>query len=124
MSSEEKISNVKIIRELKDEHTWGCPVYVLDQKLQDGIGSLPKWDPWARVGINLGRSRSHSQNVHFILNPHTGHVSPQYHVVFDDNFSTVPYLCTGSAPPFWKEGSLSHPVLDLSLIHISEPTRP
>eukprot|EP00957_Ditylum_brightwellii_P204609 15340125-Ditylum_brightwellii.AAC.1 len=80
MLLEEKFANVKIIPELNDEHTWGCPVYVLDQKLQDGTGGLPKWDPRARVGINLGKSRSHSQNVHLILNPRTGHVSPQYHV--------------------------------------------
>ena len=27
-------------------HVWGCPVYVLDPKLQDGK-KLPKWDPRA-----------------------------------------------------------------------------
>ena len=27
-----------------------------------------------------------------VLNPTTGHVSPQYHVVFDDHFTTVPFV--------------------------------
>ena len=31
----------------------------------------------------------------------TGHVSPQYHVVFDDDFSTVPYLDSSEEPPNW-----------------------
>jgi hypothetical protein len=31
---------------LKDIHTWGCPVYVLDPKLQQGK-KLPHWDPKA-----------------------------------------------------------------------------
>ena len=30
-----------------------------------------------------------------ILNPATGHVSPQYHVVFDDEFYTVPLTKEG-----------------------------
>ena len=29
---------------LKDLHVWGCPVYVLDPKIQDGK-KLPKWSP-------------------------------------------------------------------------------
>ena len=103
VSPEEKFAEVEIIRELRDEHTWGCPVYVLDQTLQGGFGGLPKWDPRVRVGINLGRSRSHAGNVHLILNPRTGHVSPQYHVVFDEEFSIVPNLRDGTVPPFWKE---------------------
>eukprot|EP00957_Ditylum_brightwellii_P050972 3865795-Ditylum_brightwellii.AAC.1 len=35
VSPEEKISNVCAVRSLEDEHTWGCPVYVLDSQLQD-----------------------------------------------------------------------------------------
>ena len=29
---------------LKSFHTWGCPVYVLDPKLQQGK-KLPRWEP-------------------------------------------------------------------------------
>ena len=70
-------------------HVFGCPVYVLDAKLQDGK-KIPKWDSRARQGIFVGFSRHHSTSVPLILNPKTQHISPQYHVVFDDDFSTVP----------------------------------
>ena len=69
-------------------HVFGCPVYVLDPKLQDGK-KLPKWERRSRRGIYLGVSKYHSTTVHLVLNPSTGKISPQYHVVFDDTFSTV-----------------------------------
>jgi hypothetical protein len=37
----------------------------------------------------LGFSSKHSSTVGLILNIATGHVSPQYHVVHDEKFSTV-----------------------------------
>eukprot|EP00957_Ditylum_brightwellii_P030753 2329994-Ditylum_brightwellii.AAC.1 len=37
------------------------------------------------------------------MNTRTRHVSPQYHVVFYDDFATVPPLRNGTVPPFWKE---------------------
>jgi hypothetical protein len=40
----------------------------------------------------LGFSSEHSSLVPLVLNLRTGHVSPQYHVIFDDNFETVPSL--------------------------------
>ena len=78
-------------------HTWGCPVYVLDARLQ-GNGMIPKWDPRARVGVYLGHSPSHAGNVALVLNLQTGHMSPQYHLVFDDGFSTVDALRTDTEP--------------------------
>lgn len=74
-------------------HTFGCPVYVLDPKLQDGQ-SIPKWNSRVRQGIFVGFSPEHSTNVPLILNPTTQHISPQYHVIFDDEFTTVPALTT------------------------------
>eukprot|EP00957_Ditylum_brightwellii_P198923 15162235-Ditylum_brightwellii.AAC.1 len=94
ISPEEKFCDTKVVQDLKNKHTWGCPVYVLDHNLQSGIGGLPKWDPRAHVGMNLGRFCSHAGNTHLILSPRTGQMSPQYHVVVDNNFSTVLYLCT------------------------------
>ena len=38
-----------------------------------------------------------------VLNPRTGHISPQYHVVFDDDFTTVPFMSSGTIPPNWAE---------------------
>ena len=63
----------------------------------------PKWDPRSRLGIYVGRSPFHAGNVALVLNPQTGHISPQYHVVFDDTFSTVPFLRSGEEPPNWVE---------------------
>ena len=48
---------------------------------------------------------NHASSVALVLNfLATGHVTPQYHVIFDNNFSTVKYLHTGGErPPFWEE---------------------
>ena len=81
--------------DIKLFHTFGCPVYVLDGRLQSGLSMVPKWDPRARMGIYVGRSPAHASSVGLVLNPRTGHVSPQFHVIYDDNFTTVPYLRTG-----------------------------
>lgn len=40
-------------------------------------------------GIYLGPSLSHESSVHLIMSPVTGHVSPQFHVTFDDFFETI-----------------------------------
>ena len=68
---------------------WGCPVYVLDPRLQDGK-KLPKWNRRSRMGVNLGYSPTHSDTVGLVLNPVTGYISPQYHVVYDELYTTVP----------------------------------
>ena len=75
-------------RDLLRAHVWGCPTYVLEAKLQDGK-KLPKWNRRARMGQFLGFSRQHSSLVAMVRNLHTGHVSPQYHCVFDDRFDTI-----------------------------------
>jgi hypothetical protein len=69
-------------------HVWGCPTYVLDPKLQDGY-KLPKWQPRSCRGQYLGYSPAHSSNISLIRNVVTGYVSQQYHIVFDDQFTTV-----------------------------------
>lgn len=73
---------------LQQARVWGCPVFVLDPKLQDGK-KLPKWKARSRQGMYLGISASHSSTAGRILNPRTGYVSPQYHVVYDELFATV-----------------------------------
>jgi len=89
---------------LKDLHTFGCPVVVLRSDLMDRSGSVPRWDTCrARVGIYVGMSNQHATNCPLILNPVTGHVSAQFHVVFDDDFSLVPALRDSDlTPPNWK----------------------
>ena len=75
-------------KDLARTHVWGCPCYVLEPKLQNGQ-KLPKWNRRARMGQFMGFSRSHSSTVALVQNLHTGYISPQYHVVFDDKFKTV-----------------------------------
>jgi hypothetical protein len=75
-------------RDLLRTHVWGCPVYVLDPKLQDGK-KVPKWNCRARQGQFLGFSDEHSLLVATVHHLTTGFVSPQSHVVFDDHFHTV-----------------------------------
>jgi len=74
--------------DLRRAHVFGCPVYVLDPRLQNG-DQIPKWDSRARVGMFVGFSTDHSSLVPLVLNTHTGNISPQYHVIFDDKFETV-----------------------------------
>lgn len=72
----------------KHYHTFGCPVYVLESELQTGK-PFGKWKSRAKVGVYLGRSPRHNRNVALVLSRHTGHVSPQFHVAYDDTFRTV-----------------------------------
>jgi Reverse transcriptase (RNA-dependent DNA polymerase)/GAG-pre-integrase domain len=88
-----------------DLHVWGSPMYVLDSTMQDGK-KLPRWNPRSRRGKFLGLSRNHASSVPLVLNLDSGHISPQYHCVFDDWFTTV----TGDEKqepdlesPMWKE---------------------
>ena len=72
-----------------DLHVWGCPVYVLDKSLQDG-NKIPRWKPRSSRSVYVGVSDSHASTVPLVLNISTGAITPQFHVVFDDWFATVP----------------------------------
>jgi len=74
---------------LQRAHVFGCPVFVLDARLHDSGKKIPKWSMRSRRGIYLGVSPHHNSTVHLVLNPSTGAITPQYHLVFDDTFSTV-----------------------------------
>lgn len=80
----------------------GCPVFVLDSRLQSGGSKIPKWDPRAQVGVYLGHSPCHAGSVALVLNPRTLRISPQFHLVFDDEFLTVLFMTEGTVPPHWK----------------------
>lgn len=85
---------------LHDLHTFGCPVFVLDSPLQSGQ-KTPLWQDRAITGLYLGRLPQHAGNVSLILNLRTGHVSPQFHVIFDDDFTTVDALANDSEQDNW-----------------------
>ena len=102
-SPEEMCCSTRDIRPTtKYLHTFGCPVYVLKAALQSG-GTLPKWDDRSRVGVYLGHSAQHAPTVSLILNPTTGHVSPQFHCVFDDQFDATRTGNDGNFSKQWAE---------------------
>ncbi len=97
-------SNAKAVNvQLRHHHTFGCPVYILDSRLQSNPKGVPKWEPRSRLGIYVGHSPAHAGSVALVLNPKTGLVSPQYHVVYDDQFTTVPHMRNLSVPPNWAQ---------------------
>jgi len=91
---------------LEHFHPFGCPAYVLDARLQGGVSKVPRWEPRSRLGVYLGHSPHHAGSVALILNLTTGHVSPQYHVIFDDDFTTIEHLRSGTVPTNWAELNL------------------
>ena len=54
------------------------------------------------MAVYLGHSPDHATNAPLVLNTRTGLVSPQYHVVFDDDFTTTKSLKTDTLPTNWK----------------------
>ena len=51
----------------------------------------------------LDHAPCHDGLVVLVLNHKNLHVSLQYHVAFDDNFSTVQYMKNGKILPRWKD---------------------
>jgi hypothetical protein len=72
-----------------DYRIFGCPVYVLNKDLQDNPSSAKKWAKRAWQGIYLGHSKQHTHNVALIYNIKTSHVTPQFHLVFNEEFTTI-----------------------------------
>ena len=84
-------------------HVWGCPAYVLDPTLQGGK-KLPKWQPRSRRAVFLGLSKKHAASIPLVLNLNSLCISPQFHVIFDDWFTTVASsLETEESPDWWDD---------------------
>jgi hypothetical protein len=84
----ELFSSIHVGSNMKHVHTFGCPVFALQNELASGK-SLPRWSPRACLGLNLGPSPMHARNIYMVLNLITGCVSPQYHCRFDNFFKTT-----------------------------------
>jgi hypothetical protein len=66
-------------------------------------------------------SKHHSTTVHLVLNPTTGDVSPQYHVLFDDYFSTV--FSNGQFDPtVWESLVVSNKELETTFLQATDGT--
>jgi hypothetical protein len=74
--------------QLEDFRVFGCPAYVLHKPLQDG-SKINKWKFGSWQGIYIGTSSCHAGHVPLILNPTTTHITPQYHVIYDEHFYTA-----------------------------------
>ena len=74
-SPTEKLTGSTVKPTVRHFHSFACPVYILDHRLQSS-NALSKWKSRARVGINLGPSPRHARSVALVLNIETGLVSP------------------------------------------------
>ena len=82
-SSLELSSGTEVRPKLKHFHTFGCPVFALDSRLQDGKFT-PKCNPRCRIGLYLGNSPRHARSISLVLYLDTAHVSPHFHVAHDE----------------------------------------
>ena len=78
-------------RDLQRLHVFGCPVYVLDPKMQDGK-KLPKWQRRSRRAVYLGTSQNHGSTVALVLNLETGKFSPQYIILLSSTMISLPSI--------------------------------
>ena len=77
---------------------------MLEARLQSAGGpGPPKWGPCSQIGVYFGHSTFHAGSVALLWNPTTGGVSPQYHVVIDDDLSTMTYMKHRTLPPNWED---------------------
>jgi hypothetical protein len=86
---------------MEDFHVFRSPVYVPDKRLQDG-DSLPRWKVRSWLGIYVGQSLIHAGNVPIVYNPITTHISPQFHLVFDDQFTSITRNANGIPETFFQ----------------------
>jgi hypothetical protein len=63
----ELFSSIRVGCNMKHVHTFGCPVFMLQNALASG-NLLRQWSPCARLGLNLGPSPMHARNVYLVLN--------------------------------------------------------
>ena len=70
-------------------------------------GCLYKWWYSQIVRIYLGHSLCHARTVALVLNLKIGLISPQFHVVYDNEFNTVNYL-SSAPPPHLQTGCISY----------------
>ena len=85
-------------------HTVFCTIYALYERLQSAGGKgPPKWEPRSCIGVYLGHLPFHARSVTLVSNTNTGRLSPQYHVVFGNDFPTVPFMEAGTIPTNWED---------------------
>jgi len=84
-------------------HTWGFPMYILDNENQSGGIGTPKWEPKSHIGIYLVHSLCRSESIYLVINLKTGMISPQFHAAYNNEFMTVPYMSSADPPLKWSQ---------------------
>ena len=83
-------------------HTFGCPAYVLDPKNAKDARTR-KWDPRSHLGVYVGLSPLHASNVSMIYNLRTRTVTTQYHVIYDDDFTSINKTSPADLSTIWDK---------------------
>ena len=84
-------------------------VLVLESPLKGRLTGIPKWQPREMTGVYLGLTLFHEVLVDILLNIRTWHTPPHYHVVFDNNFSTVEHMENIIVSRNWEKIIEEHP---------------
>ena len=78
-----KFTGVDIQPNVNHLHTFGCPVFALNNKLA-AQQSIPHWHWQSRLGIYLGPALRHAKTISLVMNPSNVLISPQFHVKHDE----------------------------------------
>ena len=96
----ERFSSTKEHARVKRFHTFGSPWFILYPKIcQHKL--IPKWTPWSRWAIYLGILPQHAGSVALVLNIKPGYISPQFHIIFDEYFTTSYARISKKLPDNW-----------------------
>ena len=87
----EKLLNVDLeCKDLSRARVWGCPAYVLKAKARKNVSMVKKLTKRAKIAQFLGFNTSFSSTVGLLRNIETESITSQFHVAYDETFSTVP----------------------------------
>ena len=95
------LSKSQALLNIKDQHTLGHPVFVLDPKLQQSR-KLPKENDRLNLFVCVATSQFHAGDVSLVMSYYTGLISSQFHLVFDDTFYTITSIYQGLELPNWN----------------------
>ena len=73
---------------VKQFHTVGLPCFIIDPKIFQNKFT-PKWTPRLRQAVYLGIFPQHAGSVALVLNFKTRNIYLQFHIVFDETFTTT-----------------------------------
>ena len=97
LSTNKIFNNTKLNFDFTYLHPFGCPTFLLDSSLANSR-KIPRWQPRSKLGIYLDNSQYYAGSISNVINIDTRYISPKYHLVYDDNFSTVNKLTTYTLP--------------------------